>query len=849
MRYSSRSTSIGGNFSKMGGGPGMLLPRHATSLLIGCAVIYGVVASPVSATVTSEGLVLLSSDGGATFFADNPFTTTVNEGIPTAGNTINENQGMTGQTNFEGRVDTKGTATTADDENLNFDVYVGYSAYGLLLINGGSEVRDMNLTIGVAAVPPGSANNVPRPGAGYMRIENPGSVYNNDPTILPYPFYLTGQSPSINPRDVEPGAVDGFDMFVGQSSLGELSISLGGRAEIQDAVIVGDTSSGDGTILIDGIGSFLQSGGFETDSNDPEVVNYMIVGRLGSGTMSITNGGQAFNRGPTQTTGGAGQSVFGAVIGSNLAAVNTTAPSSGGVGYVQVDGVSSKWMIGGNLQLGGYHDFRTQIGEEDLEGNEVFYSSTVGQGTLKVSNGALVNVVAPPLEDNASNAPDRLDIYVGKFGRIELEMGGRIELIGALDGSTNPQNPTQEVTRGRLINDGYVGGDGSITTLQFRNRALGRVQVNADETFRFTATGSYSEVDNVPLPDEEEYPLSNYGVIDVLGTETARAEIEFVRDVVSPDVATATNFTRPFLNLPIPAAEPLAPNGRTEGLIHGEYSTMKFKSGLVNRGVLAWTKGNNVVSGDVVSLGESIPGANDQGRVLIGPDTNVAFEDDFFTFGNTQISPGSTFQVLKGNSFAVGGNFSISVEGSESGMNFDPFQITGNASFGGNLNVNFLNGSEIPPLSAVPIFNVGGAITGNFSQVTPSGLPFGSPIDFFTFVFGNQMYLAAFQIPPTPTPGSPSADLNGDGFVNDQDYAIWKQNFGSTGPAGDANGDGFVDAADYTVWRDQCCGPAGPGSGSGSGGLGGGVVPEPASGMLLACGAMLAFACGRRRSK
>jgi hypothetical protein len=149
----------------------------------------------------------------------------------------------------------------------------------------------------------------------------------------------------------------------------------------------------------------------------------------------------------------------------------------------------------------------------------------------------------------------------------------------------------------------------------------------------------------------------------------------------------------------------------------------------------------------------------------------------------------------------------------------------------------------------VPIFDIGGVISGNFSTVTPTGLPFGSPIDFFTFPFGNQLYLAAFTIPPTPTPGSPSADLNGDGFVDNLDYAIWIQNFGTAGPAGDANGDGVVDARDYTIWRDQCCGPF-PGAGGGSGGLGGGIagaVPEPASALLLACGSMLAFACGRRR--
>jgi hypothetical protein len=100
-----------------------------------------------------------------------------------------------------------------------------------------------------------------------------------------------------------------------------------------------------------------------------------------------------------------------------------------------------------------------------------------------------------------------------------------------------------------------------------------------------------------------------------------------------------------------------------------------------------------------------------------------------------------------------------------------------------------------------------------------------------------------------PPPAGSGPDLNGDGIVNNLDYAVWKQNFGTAGPAGDVNGDGIVNAADYTVWRDNCCGPF-PGSGSGSGGIGfGGAVPEPASGALLAFGGLLASAVrGRRRA-
>ena len=49
-------------------------------------------------------------------------------------------------------------------------------------------------------------------------------------------------------------------------------------------------------------------------------------------------------------------------------------------------------------------------------------------------------------------------------------------------------------------------------------------------------------------------------------------------------------------------------------------------------------------------------------------------------------------------------------------------------------------------------------------------------------------------------------DYDGSGTVDDDDYARWKADYGTTVVAGtgsDGNGDGHVDAADYTVWRDN----------------------------------------------
>jgi hypothetical protein len=55
---------------------------------------------------------------------------------------------------------------------------------------------------------------------------------------------------------------------------------------------------------------------------------------------------------------------------------------------------------------------------------------------------------------------------------------------------------------------------------------------------------------------------------------------------------------------------------------------------------------------------------------------------------------------------------------------------------------------------------------------------------------------------PTPLAG----DYDGNGTVEQLDYAKWKADFGmvvTPGNGADGNGDGVVDAADYSVWRDN----------------------------------------------
>jgi hypothetical protein len=89
--------------------------------------------------------------------------------------------------------------------------------------------------------------------------------------------------------------------------------------------------------------------------------------------------------------------------------------------------------------------------------------------------------------------------------------------------------------------------------------------------------------------------------------------------------------------------------------------------------------------------------------------------------------------------------------------------------------------------------------------------------------------------------GFADGDFNESGVVDGADLGVWKTNFpkdaAATHMQGDANADMDVDGSDFLVWQQEL----------GLSGSGVAAVPEPAAGVLLACGAGLAFALNRRK--
>ena len=596
-----------------------------------------------------------------------------------------------------------------------------------------------------------------------------------------------------------------------------------------------------GTLTIDGIDSFLQSGGFQAATND-NLIHYMIVGRT-----RLRHDEHHQRRAVVQRQPGVHQRrrrrFYWRGRRQQRGVQRNYGPGAGGQGTVYVDGLASKWTVGGILQIGGFHNSLNTTGSDpDIDGNDAAYSSSVGRGTLNVTNGALVSIVTPPLDPTQPNPPEPLDMLIGRFGSVQLEGGGRIELLGVFN-NTDPQNPTQELQRGSVINDGVISGDGRITSLQFRNRVLGEVRVGAGEVLLIDATGNYNEPDNDPLPDEPEYPLSNYGLIEVIGTETQRAEIEFLR---SPGVPTPPlDPIRPFLNLPLLDTPPFPGNGRTGGEIVAQDSIMRFTSNINNRHKVSFTGGDNEVTGNFTN----------EGTVFIGGNgTTVTFVDEFINLGGIlDIGPNvSLVMFIDDVTLGGAGALSITFGGRPDTQSVSHISAAETFLLDGTLNASlFAPNGGLPQFSPQPgdqfeIISAAGGLFGDFATVNLPGCLPGN----VCFVGFPDYNLDAYFIRTFSTAGAVGADFDGSGLVDELDLQIWRQNLGGVGPIGDANGDGIVDGRDFLIWQMQVGGPGmGAGSGSGSSfGGGTGTVPEPTCIALAACGSLLALAL-RRRSR
>ena len=811
--------------------------KTIAAIVLVCAVSLAP-ARPALATVQTSGIVYA-------YFDDPALGLTY--GLPFFGNDVDFFPGPpSNAATFEYDAVAGPAGTTLEDE-----IIVGKAARGDLVIAGASILRAEHLIIGDI----GMVGDDDRGGTGIVRVTGFASTYNSNPDI-------TALHPSVIGTSWTTTRVfdDGYDLWIGRGSTtgaqgggnGTLEISAGGNVEIQDSAVVANDPGSRGTIIVDGIDSTLQSGGFDAQPTDSDP-RRLIVGRRGIGTMTIRNGGTVLSEAPLGLSGGGADAVVGAAIGSDAFEL-TTPPDPGGEGIVTVTGPASDWIVGGSLQVGGFHNSSGGImGGEDVSGEFAEYGTEAGNATLIVELGGQVTI--RPTIDGTDMS--ELWLAIGHFGRLELN-GGYVSIGNGLMDEAR----TSDV---KLINDGVIIGAGRIDTGVFRNRYLGQVRVNAGESLLVAATSEFIEGDAF-----EDEPLVNFGLIEVTGEVQSRAELEFER---SPGTITPPRPVRPFLNIPLPlSADP--PSGFRGGVISAQHATLRFGSGVQNEGVMAFNAGTNIITGRVDNV------ATDQsnGRFFIGPDTTVIVEGDFSSGGLIDpmpvdnpiltIRPGGLLTVLDHDSFTMNGHLDMAI----SRTNPARIEVAGDVGLNGSLYMSFDNdtlgslehgdafeliyfagfiggvdntnpAAPVPDLTVNPVLNV--VQDPILTALYPN-------LDFFTTRILQSFYLLVLD--PSMVGGGGGAmgpDFNGDGVIDLADLAIWQANQGCQSGCsvlqGDADGDGDVDGDDLLFWqRNVGMPPPWTGAGSGSGGLGTNV-PEPTGLVLVLSGGLLALACRRAR--
>ncbi|MBX7073827.1 MAG: PEP-CTERM sorting domain-containing protein [Pirellulales bacterium] len=212
-----------------------------------------------------------------------------------------------------------------------------------------------------------------------------------------------------------------------------------------------------------------------------------------------------------------------------------------------------------------------------------------------------------------------------------------------------------------------------------------------------------------------------------------------------------------------------------------------------------------------------IAGINSQ-LEQIAADRHIVFAD-LFAFSKTAF--GTNAAPI--NSVTVGGNvINLNGAGVAGANGFVGDGIHPHTVLQGMLANLFLEGFNTGYKANVPLFS-------EAELVAHAGLPYSA--DTLPAALAD---MAPFIHSYVPQDG----DANGDGAIDGADYTIWADHFQDTGKGfarGDFTGDTIVDGADYTIWADNFS------SGEAL------AIPEPASILLAALGALALVALARQR--
>lgn len=747
---------------------------------------------------------------------------------------------------------------TADqpDYERGDNIQIGRTAYGLVRVSGGDDLRwehlilggteddldgdDVNLEyVGLEGVTSGQ---------GVMRLEQLGTSFNNHPLIIPtqyqdiYPFEGSGSDPEGTyfaiPADVgvdidfdgsDDVVIDtrrdtdaGFDAIIGLTGSGELFLNTGARMEIQDAFIVGYAPGSSGYVELDGVGTYLGVyGGLNPNATMIDrsafaagvEIHQMIIGAYGDAEMRITGGADV-------------DAFYGAAIGTTRSDGDHEITESGfdnnsddpqGAGRVIVDGAGSTWNIAITVYDGDTLPNQLDneggalaIGEYDANSNG-YEDEETGQGYLSIRNDAQVNVTRYVDANHSFTSDDDADVRIGLMGTLDFR-GGSMTVMDQLvnDGVI------QATEFGFSITGGTAPGGGTLEVGTFENRALGEVVVSAGQ--KLTVIAKIPTATSAP-DAPEALTSANHGLMEVIGDDTnGKAELEYIRHYEEPVtpifVSGALRSAEVFYN----AGEASAP-----GQIVAQDAILRFRDGLWNSGNIQFIGGDNIVSGPVMNAVNPPATATADsppfGSISVANGATVVFEDAVVNDGQITLSDDSNATFAGQGPAAAGSTDEVAYHGiGELNIvstgdvhiegNFalgDVFDLTAASGVGGVLRLAVEDFTR-DAFSHLVIegdadFDFGTpAVIEILELAPPSGigpvLTAGDEFEFIT-VLGTVASSAGVVVTSLPASGSTSL-----AFVPEFDensFSLIVVEDQSTGA--DFNGDGIVDAADVSTWE------------------------------------------------
>jgi autotransporter-associated beta strand protein len=430
--------------------------------------------------------------------------------------------------------------------------------------------------------------------------------------------------------------------------------------------------------------------------------------------------------------------------------------------------------------------------------NEVQFSGNFGGGT---SQSGTVNGNALLLVKNLNGQGPRIQLDTTAAGAagFTFNLNNELQLFNDL---TIAGNGTQNFVIGGQIRDYYESRDPTNTTPHnVTKTGTSSVTLTANNTFKgvLTINGGQVHVSGATaaISAASKITIGNFGTLAL--------------DSGSITVPTIDNQLQGDYN-------------HDHQVDTSDYSIWRDTLGQTGMGLAADGNGDGVVNQADYDLWNASVGLTVGGALSVNGGTlKVMNVTGNLTNTGGTYSPGASpaLSTIGGDLHENAGTLLVEIAGTAAGSGFDQLHVSGTASLGGLLTVQFQ--SFTPSLGQTFQFlNADGGITGAFSNLSLPSLGAGKA---WRLVYEpNDLKLMIVA----PGDVNPTGDYNRDGIVDAADYAVWRDSFGSTtNLAADGNNNNMIDADDYNVWKNHFGQTASGGLGSSA------AVPEPATAWLL----------------